>query len=607
MPEYCAIIEATMVQNTYILGINESHVASAAILCNGKILACISEERLTRKKGQWGYPKRSIEFCLQSAGIAGNQLAGVYLGFKDPTLFIHQGTKKVGAFAYFIHKVGPVANRILQNILLYWPGFYVIYEGLRKYIFGSIISPGLDRSHKRYIADDLGVPPDRVFSVDHHCAHAFAGYYGNPDLTIFQKNSTLVISNDGIGDDVCSRIFTVVGQKWREVSSTPNENSLGWLYLFVTEYLGMKPNEHEYKVMGLAPYSSLKAGQEVAKIFSKLMWVDGLVIKSALPMLAFPGYIRKYLSRKRFDHVASGIQQFTEETLVSLVKNSIAKTGIRNLVLAGGIFMNVKANMEIAARTQVKRIFVTPSCGDESTAIGAAYYGYKRYCENVGLEFDPLPIDNLYLGPQYSDRQIYQEISRLTGKLNKGIRARKLKSPSREIAALLARGEVVARFAGKMEFGARALGNRSILANPMHMKVVRVINDQIKSRDFWMPFAPVILQERSAEYLVNPKKIDSRFMMIGFNTTEKAKIHLAAALHPYDGTARPQIITESTNPDYYAIIKEFEKITGIGGLLNTSFNLHGEPIVCTPENAIKTFLVSGLKYLQLGEFLLEKN
>ncbi len=594
-----------MKRDIYILGINESHVATAALLKNGEIIACASEERFTRKKGQWGFPIKAAEYCINEAGIKSFEIDGVFLGFKEPTISLNDNSNNAVRSASVLKNYVPFIKQSLLYLISLWPLLYDVYEFLMKHIFKATYGKYLYSKHKLFISEKLNISPDNIHRIDHHYAHAYAAYYSNNDYQKVFSKTSLVVSVDGMGDDVCSRIFSVKQNVWKEIASTPNKYTLGWLYLYVTEYLGMKPNEHEYKVMGLAPYANKEWSERVMKIFKKLMWVKGLTIKSSHPMLAYPTYIKKHLAGQRFDNIAGGIQMFTEEILLELIGNCLNKVKTDTVILCGGVFMNVKANMEIAKIDKIKNIFVMPSSGDESTAIGAAYYGYREYCKNSDVVFGPKALKTLYLGPEYGANEISIVIKKVLSK-NKKISVSKKKNIEKEVALLLSRGEVVARFNGRMEFGARALGNRSIFANPSDPKAVRVINDQIKGRDFWMPFAPVILEERSKEYLLNKKNIKSPFMMIGFETTKKAKKDFIASLHPYDYTARPQILSESQNPSYYKIIREFEKLTGIPGLLNTSFNIHGEPIVCSPEDALQTFISSGLKYLQMGDYLVEK-
>ncbi len=266
--------------------------------------------------------------------------------------------------------------------------------------------------------------------------------------------------------------------------------------------------------------------------------------------------------------------------------------------------MNVKANMRIAEEDWVEGLFAFPSCGDESNAVGAAYLGYLQECTRRGVAAAPAPFGPAYLGPSVTDADAEAVIRarRLEGKYAVAYHDR----IEERVAELLVSDGVVARCAGRMEFGARALGNRSILANPSDPRVVPLINRMIKNRDFWMPFAPTVLKERADEYLVNPKGLDSPYMMLAMPTPPTARAALAAAIHPHDGTARPQILEESWNPEYHAVIREFERRTGVGAVLNTSFNLHGEPVVCSAGDAVDTFERSGLPHLAVGHWLISR-
>jgi carbamoyltransferase len=248
---------------------------------------------------------------------------------------------------------------------------------------------------------------------------------------------------------------------------------------------------------------------------------------------------------------------------------------------------------------EVEDMFVYPSCGDETSAMGAAYW---TYAHKVGVE-KMTPLQTLYWGPQHSDAEIEQAIT--SYKFQSKVRCQRISNMELTIAALLASGRIVARHAGREEFGARALGNRSILANPSNAHATRVINEAIKARDFWMPFATSILSERANDYLINPKKIRSPFMILTFDTTERRN-DLIAAMHPFDYTVRPQIVEYQANPRYHSILKEFERLTGIGAILNTSFNLHGFPVASSPRDSLEVFDRSGLTTLAIENWLVEK-
>ena len=248
---------------------------------------------------------------------------------------------------------------------------------------------------------------------------------------------------------------------------------------------------------------------------------------------------------------------------------------------------------------RVDYLFIPPGPGDDSISIGAAYLEFAEIEKSIK---SIIPYKNAYLGPEYSDVIIKKEIDK---HLPEGFNSKT--SNNDEVANLIARGDIVARFGTTgMEFGSRALGNRSILADPRNPSAIHHINKLVKMRDFWMPFAPSIIEERENDYMINPKGIDARYMQIGFDSTKLAEEHIPAGLHPFDRTARPQIVSKIDNPTYHSLISAFEKITGVGALLNTSFNIHGEPIVGTPSDAIDTFLRCGLHHLYIGSWLISK-
>jgi len=321
-------------------------------------------------------------------------------------------------------------------------------------------------------------------------------------------------------------------------------------------------------------------------------------------MFFFENFFEKELKFTRFDNIAGAVQKLVEELTMDWVRNAIKKTGIHNVALCGGVFMNVKANQRILELPEVTNLFVMPSCSDESNAIGSCFYGYKKYCETNNIPFNTQPIKDLYLGPEYGNEYIENIIK--TKNLKQKYKIRKIKEINKEVAKLLADGKIVARCSGKSEWGARALGNRSILSNATNMETIKILNETIKDRDFWMPFTPSILDKFAKRYFVNPKGVFAPYMCITFESTKQARKDIPAAMHTYDQTLRPQVVTKEYNPDYYKIIEEFSRLTGRGGILNTSFNLHGEPNVLTPEDAIHTVENSDLKYLAMGNYLFEK-
>jgi carbamoyltransferase len=424
-------------------------------------------------------------------------------------------------------------------------------------------------------------------------------------FNIPKNEKTLIFTLDGEGSETCATINIFDGKNMETIARSNKIASVGNLYGIATIILGMKPLQHEFKVMGLAPYAKDESVNKIYNKFKELIWIDeNLNFQSKFSMAFSDYFFKEEMKFVRFDNIAGAVQRLVEELSTEWIRRAIEKTGIHNIALSGGVFMNVKANQKISEMQEVHKIFVMPSSGDESNAIGCCFFGYQLYCKENIKELNAKPIEDLYLGPDYSDKYIEKMI--IEKNLKERYEIKKVKKINEEIARLLANGDIVARSTGKSEWGARALGNRSILANPKDKETIKVINELIKDRDFWMPFTPSILDKFEKIYIKNPKKIFAPYMVITFNSTEKAQNDLPAAMHPYDLTVRPQVVTKKYNKDYYEIIEKFQKLTGIGGILNTSFNLHGEPNVLTPEDAIHTVDNSGLKYLACGNYLFKK-
>jgi carbamoyltransferase len=295
---------------------------------------------------------------------------------------------------------------------------------------------------------------------------------------------------------------------------------------------------------------------------------------------------------------------FVETFLTKWVRNAIAETGIRKIACSGGIFMNVKANKLLLELDEVADMFVFPSCGDETNAVGAAYWVHAQERQRKGQPVDIEPLSDLYWGKGYSNDEIEGAISEY--RFSHKVRVETPRDIEFRVAEALASGCVVARCSGRMEFGARALGNRSILANPADSNVVKIINEMIKQRDFWMPFAPSVNAERTRDYIRKPKDIPAPYMTFCFDSAPEKVSVFAAGVHPYDGTARPQEVTAEHNPRYHRLIQYFGELTGEEIILNTSFNLHGFPVVYTPQQALATLDNSGLQHLALGDFLISK-
>jgi carbamoyltransferase len=582
-----------------VLGINETHCATAAVLRDGRVIGCASEERFSRLKNDAGYPRRAIDALLRELGIAPQQvdvvaMAGARAASRE---WLNRVLHDEAYVKEYYGVSWPSRRRTFEKKVRKWGAKFGLIDASRGK-FG--IS---QRERLAFVTEHLGLAADRIVCLDHHTCHAAAAYWGSG----FAERDALVLTNDNSGDGLCATASTGRGLALDRHEATPSApGSVGAFYSFVTLAMGMKFGEHEYKVMGMAPYAPEKyAARAEAALREVFDLEEG---RPARFRWRAQGERYQLLLRAmvglRFDWVAGGAQRLLEDVLLRWSRLMRQRYGGGRLALGGGVFMNVKANMLLAAEDWVRDLFVFPSCGDESNAVGAAYLGYLQLCARAGLPASPVPFGPAYLGPSIDD----DEVDALVRGRDLGARHR-VSEPARmeeRIAELLVSDGVVARCAGRMEFGARALGNRSILGNPGDHRVVGLINRMIKSRDFWMPFAPSVLREREDDYLVNPKGLASPYMMLAFPTSPKRRDEIVAAVHPHDGTARAHIVDEAWNPAYHRVIREFEARTGTGAVLNTSFNLHGEPLVGSPADAVDTFERSGLPHLALGRFLISK-
>ena len=586
-----------------VLGVNDGHNSSASLIIDGKLTCSIAEERLSREKNHFGFPYKAIKCVLEYSGISSKDIDKIAMSSKHfiPAYYYVSRNSKITIKDYWKEQTDYWYPKLLKNKN---PNYLeVLSHRVNKEEFPydeSLIknesdTEGMWLARVKHLSETLGVDPKIISHHDHHMCHAYYGY-----ITCKLRNEPLLVyTMDGFGDGANGTVsIGEPGQPLKEISRSSNCN-IGRMYRYATLLLGMRPAEHEYKLMGLAAYNSHKYGAEAYQVYADTLQVDGLGFKYKNKIKDHFFYFKDKLEGQRFDAIAYGIQKRCEELLTEWISNGINKTGIGNIVMSGGVAQNIKANKIISELDKLNSLFVPPGPGDESISIGAAYLESIKQ----GTQINKINSASTgYFGPSFSDDLIQKVINKMVPK-NYSIQ----KASYEKTAHLLADGDVVARFGdGRMEFGARALGNRSILADPRKPDVIHHINKLVKMRDFWMPFAPSIIAERENDYINNPKKIDARFMAVGFDSTPLAKDHIPAGLHPFDKTARPQIVHKSDNPSYHSLIKAFEKITGVGALMNTSFNIHGEPIVGTPEDAVDTFLRCGLHHLLIGSWLVSK-
>lgn len=568
-----------------ILTIHDGHTATACLMQDGAVVFNLSEERLTKNKGQGGFPRLAIDTILTSRQLKASDLDVVALvGFNKPLTSLDE--YRSGRQLIFPHllKVLPCNPRWLIKQ-------YIPFAKRRR-----LNQPNLNASFQA-----LGLDIKKVRIYEHHDTHAATAFYLSPFYQ--NKEDALIITLDGSGDGLSGTVSVVRDGQWQRLREISSFDSLGIVYGRTTQYLSMKPWEHEYKLMGMAPYCNESQAHKAYTIFSRYLTLsdDGLGLHNPTRLWgnSLLRTMRQDFRNIRFDAVSAGVQLLQEKLVTQLVINWIRKTGISNVAVAGGSFMNIKANKLLMENSECRQLFVMPSGGDESCALGAALLAHNELSQKRNE-----PLTHLYWGTENLEEDILNTLRRYESQIT----FEKSRDIELATARLLEQHKIVGRVSGRMEWGARALGNRSIVANPSRMENLRDLNIAIKMRDFWMPFAPSILWECREEYAVFPvgKQINADLMTIGFDSTALAREHLKAALHPYDQTMRPQFVRSEYNPAYHRMISYFKQLTGIGGVLNTSFNLHGKPIVNDTEDAIETLLNSDLDAVTVNDFLIQK-
>jgi carbamoyltransferase len=548
------------------LGINYgSHDSAAAIARDGEILFATAEERLSRKKHDGGFPLLAIKACLAHAGAKLVDLDEVAFGWQSAS-----ATRSADMRNFFTgaHPMG-------------WWGV------LRAQSVGRIEE--YQRDGERLFRRRLGQPKNGFKRIDHHYAHALSAY----PVSGFDEATVVVI--DGRGAWEATSIWHGKGSELRLVEMIRWPNSVGLFYAQFTWWLGFERFQDEWKVMGLAPY-----GGPGVDLGGFIRVSDGHYSVNAPLLLDDLSRIEKVLgpARKadeplsdRHRDVAWAVQDACERAELAIIRRAISLTGSRNLCLAGGVALNSKANGLILSQRLVDRIFIQPAATDDGVSIGAAL------AAPVAAGFRCGEMTKAYLGSQAPSDEI--ETVLRTYKLS----YTRLDDPAETAADLLTRGKLIGWYQGREEFGPRALGNRSILADPRDVQNRDRVNNAVKFREDWRPFAPSVLEEAGASLFENYHT--TPFMTLTFQVKPQKKAAIAAAVH-VDGSARVQSVTRDQNERYYDLIKNFAAKTGVPAVLNTSFNLKGEPIVNSPFDAIRTFYTSGLDALILDRYLIAK-
>ena len=581
-----------------IIGITLTHDGTVSVIRDGIHTFSLAEERINRIKGFLGFPFQGLRYLVHHRIVQPSEVQAVA---------VSSGTfKKEWARSFALELEEDKKYYDFQNDKP--PKDFYINDTE----WTQVTS---DEECKRYVEkkirkqlDAIGIKAPILF-YDHHLCHATAAYIAGG------KNESLAITLDGEGDLKSCTINVCRNGAIENVASAPTESSIGWLYSQVTQNLGFKISRHEGKITGLAAYGNPAVGWNIlkrevvlkngllyyprsSKLHNILMRIRAKLGLEPFATNFFKSVVYKLTHLSRED-MSAAVQYTLEERVAELVNYWVNRTGIPHVVAAGGVFANVKLNQRIAELPSVKSFFVFPNMGDGGNAYGAALLAEK---EITTLPFRTKRIDNVYLGPEYSNEEVLaclQKHPELKHRISTNI--------AKETAQLVANKKIVGWFQGRMEYGPRALGNRSVVAHPTDASINTWLNQRMKRSEF-MPFAPACLYEAGEEVFVIPKesmKFPAEFMTITFKMKE-AWVKKAPAVAHVDVTARPQLVRKEVNPRYHSLISEYKKITGLPLLINTSFNVHEEPIVMSPDDAIASLKMDMVDALAIGDYLVTK-
>jgi carbamoyltransferase len=558
-----------------ILGISAlDKESTATMIRDGVIVASVSEERLTRVKQQSGFPSRAVESVLALSGLSASHIDRVAYPFFE----VWHELRLLGASTLrdMMQVVGKVRHRGVTHAGRHYAalgkslgGFYRKLSESDRELAGGLAALGLT---------------DRLRRYDHQLCHAVSAYFTSG------LDRCLVITLDWYGSGKAGSVYLGQGGKLQFIAEIPFPNSVGILYSSVTAALGFVPDRHEGKIVGLAAYGD--AARVTPFVMSRFAErVDGYDFLDPLDSTNVQEIVREY-SR---EDVSAGHQRALETVVLRTIRHYLSVLGVSDIAAAGGVFANVKMNQRIVEMPEVTSLFIHPAMSDMGTGTGAAMAAALE----AGDLQAPSPIQSVFLGPSYDDRAIEEALA------GSGLRYTKMADVAGTIAGLIADNRLVGRFTGRMEYGPRALGNRSVLANASRPSVTAAINDRLQRNDF-MPFAPATLERAADRCYYESRKVihAARFMTVCLPCTQVMKDLSPGAVH-VDGTARPQFVSKKSNADLFAILEEVEKRTGAPSVINTSFNIHEEPIVCSPADAIRAFKDGRLDYLALESFLVE--
>ncbi len=561
-----------------VLGISAYfHDSAAALLVDGVVIAAVQEERFTRIKHDSSFPTNAVAYCLEAHGITINEVDAVVY-YEKPLV-----------------KFGRIIDAHMRNVPKH---FWTFRTAIKSWISDKLWVPKNIQKALNYSG--------QIFFTDHHEAHAASAFFSSP----FEESTIVVI--DAVGEKACTSICKGKDSKITPIIQQEYPHSLGLFYSAFTYYCGFKVNSGEYKLMGLAPYGKPIYVDLIKEHFIQIKEDGTISLKmknynfdAGMKMLSKRGVsllekrVRQPESTMEtyYMNIAASVQKVLEEAVIKIVKHATTVSNSKNIVLAGGVALNCVANQKLKETFNEHNFWIQPAAGDAGGALGAAQaYYFKNHPKKITVDS---PEHHVYLGPAFSSSEIEKTLHQFKANYQVIQRSELHKSAAQQ----LAEGKIVGWFQGRMEFGPRALGNRSIIASPIPTDMKFRLNMAIKKREGFRPFAPAILEENANEWF--KEIVKSKYMLSTFSVRDEVKNRITSCVHE-DDTSRVQTVSSSDNKDFYDLIREFNRITGVPILINTSFNLRGEPIVCTPEDAINCFANTEMDVLVLENYVVLK-
>lgn len=570
-----------------IIGLNhDMFISSAALIENGRVIAAVAEERLTREKQTRRFPLEAVKYCLKKAGLTIHDIDHIANGWNPGVYFQHFNPLISSGRRYKAEYLYSIPDNLMR-----------LHEKKNvDYVHQTLKMEGRDMS---------------IYYLTHHCAHVANAYH----MSGFSECA--VMTADSQGEFESMTLSICKNGKAEKLQSAIYPQSLGNFYATLTEFLGYKPNSDEWKVMALASfadgdneyYQILK--RDVVKLLDdgtfefNLSYFNGYMLEQ--PRMFTDKFVAAFgpprpptkdeFSEKHYK-IAAAFQKMTEEITYHCLRWLKKKSGMKNLAVSGGLFMNSVMNGRLLENTGFEKLYISSCPDDSGNSVGSALYLYHQV---LGQPYKPERVTHNYWGPSYTNEEIKAEIDRYGLKNFK-----KSDNVAKDTAKMLADGKLVGWFQGQMEFGQRALGARSILCDPRSEEMKAKVNACVKYREAYRPFAPAILEERVAEYFEVPAgDATVPFMEKVYPIKKEKRAQIPAVVH-VDGTGRLQTVGAQTNERFHALVREFEALTKVPIVVNTSFNLNGEPVVCSPTDAIRTFFSCGLEILVMGDYVITK-